>query len=784
MSGMTRWAGRGGGPRRRRIAIAIAIGPVVAALAAGQSEAFTPTPSPLPDYGYELVSPPMSQGQRVKPTAPIVTPTDDELFIQSGGGLPGSEWLDPLGMTYVAQRGDQKWTILPISPSGVDYPNVGESSEPVDWSSDARQTLWMPALPEYQNTNTFTPVIRDRQGVEQLAGPSLAVPPGVTGSVAQYVGGSDDLRTLVFETRARPALADGVTDTRAANRETLIVVRRASDGTFAVKPVAHRLGATMFPSCAVELGDAATSGLGAVSSDGRKIFFSPKGLPSCVSATQQRVWVKVDDSDPIDISVPQCSPGGCSATSVASRFEAASEDGNRVYFSTEQELLDGDGDTSLKRDLFEYTFAPGGGGALRAVTSSSAPMGAGVTGVARVSADGSHVYFVATGQPLVATPNARGAVPVAGDTNFYVYERQPGDATGRIGFVGKLDPTDTQVFGIGDAGRTVQVSDDGRYVTFVSRANIGGDRLPGDTHLDAFRYDAEEDDLRRLWSDAPEVNGAARTDGVLMQVCECSAASGARNKALRTNNFMSQDGAVVGFSTTEALDPRDQNTAYDAYVWTAADDAVRLVTSGRGNEFSDRFSFVSRSGNTIGFASATGLVPEHTSGQTAAYVLRKGGGFSPPDPGPDPCRADGCQGPLGPPATLPRLESFIGPGNTADVLPARKVSLLTVSAARQKAASRTGTLSVPLQVDRPGRVTVAVTAAVADRRSGARKQQRVGSAVLNAKRAGRYDLRVRLSGRARKTLRWDRKLALRVKVNPGGATSRVALRASSKTGQK
>jgi hypothetical protein len=710
--------------------------------------AYTENLSPLPGYGYELVSPTMTQGQRAKALAPIPSPTGDDLFLNSSvGGLPGSEWLDAFGMTYVAQRGEGEWKILPISPSGVDYPSVGEASQPADWSSDGQQTLWLPSLPGQQNSNIVTPVVRDRQGAEQVAGPSLVLPPGETGGNSQYVGGSDDLRTLVLATQARPALTGGVTDTRATNRKTLIVARRASDGTFTARPVAHQAGIAMFPTCEVELGD--RSGLSAVSADGRKIFFSPAGLPSCVSATQQRVWVKVDDDDPIDISAPQCSPGGCSATNVATSFEGASADGNRVYLSTEQELLDGDGDTSLKRDLFEYTFAPGGGGTLRAVTSSSTAVGAGVSGVPRVSADGSHAYFTATGQPLTTTPNARGAVPVAGDPNLYVYERQPGDVTGKIAFIGKLATADsTQVFGA-DTARTVQASEDGRFLAFASRADLTGDRSAGDTQLDVFRYDAEQDDLRRLWSDSPEVNGAARTAGVYMTPCACGPASGARNKSLDTSyTYMSQDGAVIGFTTTVALDPRDQNTTNDAYVWTASTDAVHLVTSGRGSESQDAFKFVSRSGNMIGLDSATGLVPEHTSGQTGAYVLRRGGGFAPPAPDPVPCSGDGCQGPgsgpLGPAST--GSAGFVGRGNV------RSADRVRASVRISKLKAVSGS-SVRLRVRVPGAGRISVA----------------GSSVRRANRstskAGRYAVRIALRPRAKKALKKRKALKVRVRVS-------------------
>lgn len=713
--------------------------------------AYTANLSPLPGYGYELVSPPMTQGQRAKAGSPISSPTGDELFLNSSvGGLPGSEWLDAFGMTYVAQRDEREWRIVPISPSGVDYPSVGESQEPTDWSSDGQQTLWMPSLPGQQNSSTSTPVVRDRQGAEQIAGPTLVPPVGAISGNAQYVGGSDDLRTLVFATRARPALTGGVTDTRATNRNTLLVARRALDGTLTVGPVAHQAGTAMQPTCEMELADSGRTAVGAVSADGRKIFFSPAGA-GCTGATQQRVWVKVDDSDPIDISAPQCSPGGCSATNVATSFEGASDDGNRVYLSTEQELLDGDGDTSLKRDLFEYTFTPGGGGTLRAVTSSSTAAGAGVSGVPRVSADGSRVYFVATGTPQVTTPNARGAVPVAGDPNFYVYERQPGDAAGTIAFIGKLATADsTQVFGA-DTRRAVQTSDDGRFLTFASRADLTGDRSPGDTHLDVFRYDAEQDDLRRLWSDAPEVNGVARTDGANLTPCVCGPESGARNKSLPKTSgaYMSQDGAVIGFSTTVALDPRDQNTTNDGYVWTAASDAVHLVTSGRGNESQDGLKFVSRSGNMIGLDSATGLVPEHTSGQTGAYVLMKGGGFAPPDPDPVPCSGDGCQGPGTAPAGSLSIGSigFGGRGNVP--LASGRVSA-SVRVSRLKAVSGSaGRLRV--RVPGAGRISVAGSS--------------VRRASRSASKAGSYSVRIALSSRARKALKKRETLKVRVRVS-------------------
>ncbi len=72
-----------------------------------------------------------------------------------------------------------------------------------------------------------------------------------------------------------------------------------------------------------------------------------------------------------------------------------------------------------------------------------------VQGVARISQDGSHVYFVAQGV-LTGTPNSQGQTAQAGEENLYVFERDAAFPNGRTPFVATVASSDQDVLG----GRT------------------------------------------------------------------------------------------------------------------------------------------------------------------------------------------------------------------------------------------------------------------------------------------------------------------------------------------
>ena len=94
-------------------------------------------------------------------------------------------------------------------------------------------------------------------------------------------------------------------------------------------------------------------------------------------------------------------------------YQGASADGSKVFFTTEQELLD----HAKTMNLYEYDLRPcesdetpcepGEAGQLTLLSRMAEPENedADVQGVLRTSSDGSIVYFVASGKLAGAAPN-------------------------------------------------------------------------------------------------------------------------------------------------------------------------------------------------------------------------------------------------------------------------------------------------------------------------------------------------------------------------------------------
>jgi hypothetical protein len=690
------------------------------------------------DYRYEMVSPLDTGGQRA---IVIQSSVDgDRLLIASPGGFPGTENLPKLGSYALATRTATGWTATPVDPPASQYPFLSIESM-IDYSEDLTRSLWFVNKLEDKGTNRYTMVVREADGSIVQASPTLD-----DGFGAWVAGSSADLSTFVIWSTVRPALTDGTVDARSTIRKSLAVVRRQPDGTFELQQVAYRAGATMFPTCAIQLGgtNAATS-RNAVSADGSKIFFTPTGIGVCGQAANARVWVKDGDADPIDISATQCTTD-CGIARAAI-YEGASRDGSRAFFGTEEKLVDGDQDTSAMRDLYEYDF-DANGSKLIPITASTSAGGAGVLRVTRVSPDGSHVYFVANGRPL-AGENARGATPQPGGSNFYVYHREQGEPTGTITFIGALDPVADSNQWTADVQRNAQTSASGRFLLFTSAADLASERLPGDIYKDLYRYDAQTDDLQRIWSNEPAHNGAARTGEAFLEKGFGSNADGARWRNSTLVRQISEDGSKIGFETEEPLSPDDTNGESDAYLWQVETDRITLLSDGKSLGPS-RFQMMTPSGESIYFSTASPLVDTHTSGAVAAYVARKGGGF--PDisrPPVVPCEGDACQGPEAAAPDVfasPPSATLLGGDN---LTPSRPPAIGNVRVAK------VGTVrgaSTRIRVRAPGKGRIALSGAGISRASKA-----VGKAAT-------YRVPVKLSKRGRATLARDGRLKVQVFV--------------------
>lgn len=697
-------------------------------------------------YAYEMVSPIQTQGQRVAGGS-ISSVDEGQVLTYSVGGYADTQNLPDLGISYLTTRTPLGWTSGAIAPPAAEYPFIGTYGA-IDWTDDLERSLWFVNLAVDKGTTRFTPIVRYPNGQFRIAGPTV----GAVGTYDSFpTGTSADLKTVLLRTTQRAdVLTDGTVDSRAASANTMVIARQLEDGGLTVEQLAYRDNATMVPACGVRLGNATSRN--AVSSDGQKIFFSFQGAGSCLGAANQRIWAKIGDADPIDLSAPTCTT--TCGTAASTVFRGASRDGSRVFFTTTQKLVDGDDDSTLKTDLYEYDFEATGS-KLRGVTASTLPEGAGVRGVARISDDGAYVYFIANGRAL-AGENARGFSPATGGDSLYVLHRPRGSVTETIKFIASLEASDATSL-LSAQRRPIFTSGDGRFALFQARANLTGDRVAGDPHPDVFRYDAQSESLVRIWSDAPEHNGPGRAAGIVFAPPFEGGDDGARQRQIRSNWPISDDGATIAFTTVERLSLDDTNAQEDTYMWQEGTGRITMLSDGRSPVWAG-LGTVSASGDMILFNSSSSLLPIHRAGSVALWAARRGGGFPVAPPAPEPCQGDACQvpGDVPTPPTAVGSVRFTDEGNT---WPNRSHASILVS--KLKAVS--GPVArLKVRVPEAGRISVAG-------RSLWRRN-------MSASKAGTYSVKMVLSSKARKSLKQKGRLRVTARVSYRAESGRVASR--------
>lgn len=712
----------------------------------------------LPNCGaYELVSPPFTAGQSA--TGQIGPADGDIVRTKSVGGFAGVENSNDVGLGYRSQRTSAGWQTTATAPSASAVPFVGTHGT-LDFTEDLSRTLWFGVLRADEGTERYAPILREQDGTLRRAGVEQNVSIDGASDSLSYIpqATSADLRTIAQSTRTRPVLTDGTRDDRVGTVRSLYLSTARADGALHVRQVAHRDGATMFPACPARLGGTPTT-RNAVSRNGRQIIFTVACSDSDSTAAQ-RVWVKTDDDDPIDVSASQC-PATCGLPRTVD-FRGATPDGRRIFFSTTQRLLpeDTDSDAVPSADLYEYDF-DAVGPKLRLVTGGGA--GAAFWTLMRVSDDGDYVYFVARGRALDPL-NSRNASPQPDGNNLYAYHRPRGRTTGTTIFVGALG----SAYAAG--GMT---SSSGRFLLFQTAADLTGERLPGDTTRDLFRYDAKHDDLRRVWSLDPAHNGSVRRGSAsLLPMTENGLQANARLGARQ----ISDDGSLVGFSTTEPLSRDDHNDRGDGYLWHADTGEITLLTDGSSTQSGNAgvggagFQGMTPSGDSMLVGTSAPLLPEHTSGQSALYMIRRDGGFPRQPAPPDPCAGDRCQSPTSSPpgsAGVGGSSTFSGPGN------------LLLAAPKLSATVRVG--KVKTVWDSSARVSVRVSGKGKLQVSGAR----LARTSKSVGEAGSVRVAVKLSKTGQRTLRRKHRVKVRatlrfVPASGEAVTTRVSVTFTAK----
>lgn len=389
---------------------------------------------------------------------------------------------------------------------------------------------------------------------------------------------------------------------------------------------------------------------------------------------------QVDESETLPISEPSavdCSACNTSAgVRAAAKFFYATPNGSQVFFETSQPLLGSD----ASNNVYEYDFAgpaassENPNGKIDEISAGQwSAGGAQVQGLATVSKDGSHVYYVAKGALSGAT-NSQGQAPTEGSDNLYVFLRDAQYPTGHTSFIATLSPEDSSEWEKSrNTPNRAATTPDGRFLVFTSHADL----TPDDTSTaqQVFEYDAQTATLVRVSIGEVGFNNDGNTDqfGALIPTAPIE---GTGQPGQHTGELaLSNDGSEVVFESADGLTPRALNGLTENYEYERApgvfesvhyhprnvyeyhDGHVYLISDGEdttatAERSAVRLDGISPSGTDIFFETASQLVAQDTDTQADVYDARVGGGFAAPVSLLPSCSGDACQGTLSAPPVL------------------------------------------------------------------------------------------------------------------------------------
>jgi hypothetical protein len=665
----------------------------------------------LPDCrAYEMVTPPFKEGAD-QPDFRAVSSNGERVIFSSLSAFAGTE-SDPFnggsngGAVYQLVRSGSGWVASSITPPTSLSPN----SRLMGISSDGTRSLWE-VVGSAKSVQSTQMDLREPDGsfveVGQLTPPAASEgpPAGTAGGEIQdigFAGASANLSHVLFSIRSRTYFWPGDTTDAGLSGEGFGPSLYEYVGTGNTRPMLVGVDndGELISDCGTELGSLGllNDTYNAVSVNGETVFFTPLGrevargescgLDGLKAPEVDELYARLNHVQTVSISEPSFSDCERCRTGVTTEqepattekraiFQGASEDGSKAFFLTEQELFTED--TGM--NLYEYDFDnPEGNKVLR--VSSGAPgyesLDPEVQGVARVSEDGSHVYFVA--KAALAGMNGEGNAPTSGLDNLYVFERDAAFPAGRTAFVATLSGEDAEDWGDGggvgvdeDSDRQVQATPDGRFLVFDSHADLLGSNS-GLSQV--YEYDAASGRLVRVSVGAANYPSGAASAETHESIIAHQAFDGQWRPTAATSNLaVSKDGSRVIFESraalTEGAEAGEQNV-YEYRSTSGPDDAgasngVFLIAANTG--FVEEPSF-DATGADVFLETFGQLVPSDVDTAFNIYDVREDGGFPAPV-APESCAGEVCQGATPAPAAFgaPGSVFVSGSGNLSGVSP-------------------------------------------------------------------------------------------------------------------
>ncbi len=608
----------------------------------------------LPDKRvYELVSPVEKQGGQVLPADssvsscassckpgqtyaqfPRQSTPNGEAIVYEGTPFAGGEGAVRENQ-YISRRdANVGWQTVNLTPPLLSNSFGGSGYRAFD-TILSRGVLFQgsPALsPEAPAgyRNLYTQPSADPLALEPLL---TAEPPnrpgmGSSGFELRYAGASADLSRIFFEANdaltAETAFAPEAVDGGPGKNN----LYEWAEGELRLVNVLPDNAATV-PGASFGSDTPATAPVltQAISEDGSRAFWSSEG---------GQLYVRIDGTETVEVK------------DHVGKFLVASKDGSKVLLS------DGclyDLPTEGCEDL-----AAGKGGFL------------GVTGHAE---DLSHVFFVDTAV-LDEEANAHGDEAQAGKPNLYAWDE------GASTFIATLAEADNANTGVGDwkaapAVRTAEASPNGRYLAFLSRAQITGYDNTGPCPptsgatsgpcAEAFLYDSATNELTCASCNPSGTRPLGRSSLRLI--------NGGSN-SLPQPRYLTDEGRLY-FDTRDSLSPFDTNNGVeDVYQYEPQGlgtceregGCVTLISAGSEPEDSN-FLAMDEGGSNVFFTTRDQLVLKDHDDLIDLYDARVEGGIpSETEVARSECQGEACVAAYSPPNDpTPGSSSFEGAGN-------------------------------------------------------------------------------------------------------------------------
>jgi hypothetical protein len=629
----------------------------------------------LPDNrGWELVSPPEKQG-RIEPIAEGNTGGVVQAA-ESGGAITylanAPTEANPQGYANLEQvlssRGPASWSSrdIAIPHSGATGLAKGEGPEYKFFSPElsiaavqpfgqfpalseeaSEPTAYLEDLGPSCGSHCFHPLVTGKPGFANVPegtvfGEEANCTPKGSGAIVgvcgpRFRGATEDLSHVVLNSSvALTSDASGAGLYEWAGGH-LALVSVLPDG----EPVPEGVEST--------LGLRQQAARRAISSDGSRIVWGAESNLYMRDMTLEET-AQLDEAS--------CSAEeGCE--SGAGKFQIASSDGSRIFF-TDAHRLSGDAGEAGTADLYECRIPLDEVNCeLTDLTPKHGEESAAVQGgLLGASEDGAYLYFVANGVQSEA-PNARGQSATAGQPNLYV---RHGSTTSFIATLSSGDSHDWAIESgtpLGLANQPARVSDNGLWLELMSQGRPTGydnrDVASGRPVAEVYAYDAASNRLRCASCEPsgvrpagieyrkiePALGGLAGGPARVWPATALVAANVPGWTEIGTGNqlasryqprYLSNEGRLF-FNSLGALVPQDSNGTEDVYEYeppgvggcseasssfsARGGGCVALISSGRSAQES-AFLDASESGDDVFFLTSATLSP--LDGDTARDV--------------------------------------------------------------------------------------------------------------------------------------------------------------------